>query len=145
MGSVVTLCRTPDADVDAIISADWAVVERERETHADSDRRRCSDQSAVCKLIGKNGLASHLDACIMYVLPFVVHRVTWDAWPYKQGQYAACPPTSWGHCKRECSPAGEGKKRTCSQAGELVKVCRSMFAAVINCGEPPTKQFLMCG
>ena len=92
------------------------------------------------------GLASQIDACIMYVLPFLVHRITWDAWPLPQLQYAACPPTSWGHCKRDCSPTGEGKKRTCSQAGELVKVCRSMFAAVINCGEPPTAHLLlMCG
>ena len=90
-----------------------------------------------------DGLTSHLDACIMYVMPFVVHRVTWDAWPDRQGRYAVCPPTSWGHCKRECSPVGEGK-RTCSQAGVLVKVCRSMFAAVINCGEPPTKRFWIC-
>ena len=94
----------------------------------------------------ESGLASQIDACIMYALPFLVHRITWDAWPLPQLQYAACPPTSWGHCKRDCSPTGEGKKRTCSQAGELVKVCRSMFAAVINCGEPPTAHFLlMCG
>ncbi len=90
----------------------------------------------------EDGLAPHLDACIMYVMPFVVHSVTWDAWPYKQGRYAACPPTSWGHCKRECSAIGG--KRTCSQAGVLVKVCRSIFAAVMNCGEPPTKHFWIC-
>ena len=53
MGSVVTPCRTPDADVDESINADWAVVERERETQTRRDVRRCSDQSAVCKLVGK--------------------------------------------------------------------------------------------
>ena len=116
-----------------------SVNEKRRRVVMDADaliNRQCANSL-------EDGLASHLDACIMYVLPFVVHRVTWDAWPDRQGQYAACPPTSWGHCKRECSPIGGGK-RTCSQAGVLVKVCRSMFAAVMNCGEPPTKYVWIC-
>ena len=53
MGSVVIPCGTPDADVDAIISDEWAVVERERETQTGRDGRRCPDQSAVCKLVGR--------------------------------------------------------------------------------------------
>ena len=81
---------------------------------------------------------ANLDACVMYIMPFVVHRVTWEAWPYKQGRYASCPPISWGGCRRECSPIG-GRKRTCSQAGVLTKVCRSMFAAVLYYAEPKTK------
>ncbi len=85
------------------------------------------------------GITTNFDACIMYILPFVVHRVTWDAWPDMQGRYAVCPPTSWGHCRRECSPSC-GRKRTCSQAGVLAKVCRSMFAAVVNYAEPQTTQ-----
>ena len=116
-----------------------SVNEKRRRVVMDADaliHRQCANSL-------EDGLTSHLDACIMYVMPFVVHRVTWDAWPDRQGRYAVCPPTSWGHCKRECSPIGGGK-RTCTQAGVLVKVCRSMFAAVINCGEPPTKHFWIC-
>ena len=52
MGSVVTPRGTPDTDVDAI-SDEWAVVERERETHTGRDGRRRPDQSAVCKLVGR--------------------------------------------------------------------------------------------
>ena len=81
---------------------------------------------------------ANLDACVMYIMPFVVHRVTWEAWPYKQGRYASCPPISWGGCRRECRPIG-GRKRACSQAGVLTKVCRSMFAAVLYYAEPKTK------
>ena len=53
MGSVVIPCGTTDADVDAIISDEWVVVERERETQTGRDGRRCPDQSAVCKLVGR--------------------------------------------------------------------------------------------
>ena len=35
---------------------------------------------------------ANIDACIMDIMPFVVHRVAWEAWPYKQGRYALCPP-----------------------------------------------------
>ena len=52
MGSVVIPRGTPDADVDAITD-EWAVVERERETQTGRDGRRCPDQSAVCKLVGR--------------------------------------------------------------------------------------------
>ncbi len=76
------------------------------------------------------GLASQIDACIMYVLPFLVHRITWDAWPLPQLQYAACPPTSWGHCKRDCSPTGEGKKNSWdvfAASGETLHVDEGRF------------------
>ena len=52
MGSVVTQPRTPDADIEETISADWAVLERDRESSIGRDGRRCSDPSAVCKLVG---------------------------------------------------------------------------------------------
>ena len=81
---------------------------------------------------------ANIDACVMYIMPFVVHRVTWEAWPHKQGRYALRPPIFWGGFRRECSPIG-GRKRTCSQAGVLTKVCRSMFAAVLYYAEPKTK------
>ena len=53
MGSAVIPCGTPDADDDAIINDEWAVVERERETQTGRGGRRCHDPSAVCKLIGR--------------------------------------------------------------------------------------------
>ena len=82
---------------------------------------------------------ANIDACLTYIMPFAVHRVTWEPWPYKQGRYAmqdhrSCPPTSWGGCRRECSPIG-GCKKECWQAGVLTKVCRSMFTAVTQNAE----------
>ena len=53
MGSLATQVMSCGADDDASISAEWAVVEREPETHANRYRRRCSDHSAVCKLVGQ--------------------------------------------------------------------------------------------
>ena len=53
MGSAVIPCGTPDADVDTIINAEWAVVEREGETQTGRDGRRCPDPSAACKFIGR--------------------------------------------------------------------------------------------
>ena len=53
MGSVVIPREAYAADVDAIISDEWAVVERERETQTGRDGRRCPDPSAACKLIGR--------------------------------------------------------------------------------------------
>ena len=81
---------------------------------------------------------TYMDACITYIMPFVVRRVTWESWPYKQGR----PPISWGGCRRECRPIG-GCKRDCWQAGVLTKVCRSMFTAVTQyaaCEKPTRKQ-----
>ena len=64
-----------------------------------------------------SGLASQIDACIMYAFPFLV-------------QYAACLPTSWGHCKRDCSPTGEGKKNSWdvfAASGETLHVDEGRF------------------
>ena len=127
MGGVSLLCRVSVKRNDRL--------KRARVTVADAVLfETCSAESCDA------GMAN-LDACIMYIMPFVVHRVTWEAWPYKQGRYASCPPISWGGCRRECRPIG-GRKRECSQAGVLTKVCRSMFAAVLYYAEPKTKRSL---
>ena len=59
-----------------------SVNEKRRRVVMDADaliNRQCANSL-------EDGLAPHIDACIMYVMPFVVHRVTWDAWPDRQGR-----------------------------------------------------------
>ena len=52
MGSVVTQPGTSDADVEETLGADWTLLESDREAFLRRDGRRCSDPSAVCKLVG---------------------------------------------------------------------------------------------
>ena len=64
-----------------------------------------------------DGLTSHLDACIMYVMPFVVHRVTWEAWPYKQGLQERMQSNWWTQENMFAS--------RCADEGVPIYVCSS--------------------
>ena len=75
-------------------------------------------------------VANMLVTCLAFIMQFLVHRVTWQQWPFKRKRI----PLGWGGCRRECMPVG-GRKRDCWQAGVLTKVCRSMFTAVIQYAE----------
>ena len=73
---------------------------------------------------------ANIDACIMDIMPFVVHRVTWEAWPDRQGRYSVCPPMSWGGGRRECSPIDWWTQENmlasrCADEGAPIYVCSS--------------------
>ena len=52
MGGVVTQPWRPDADGEETLSADWAVLDRDRGSSVGRDGRRCSDPASVCQLVG---------------------------------------------------------------------------------------------
>ena len=60
---------------------------------------------------------ANLDACVMYIMPFVVHRVTWEAWPYKQGLQERMQSNWWTQENMFAS--------RCADEGVPIYVCSS--------------------